>query len=266
MKISNKQIDGGKAFDWGRVSADYAKYRDIYPAVFYEKIAARNLCTNGQQVLDLGTGTGVLPRNMYPYGARWTGVDISEQQIAEARQMALALGQDISFQALPAEELDFPEHSYDVVTACQCFWYFDHKKLLPKLAHLLKQGGRLLVLYMAWLPLEDPIAAASERLVLQYSPHWSGANETMHPIEAPACMWEWFEAEHREEYRVDVPFTRESWNGRMKACRGVGASLTPEETAAWEAEHKKLLEEIAPEHFTIRHYAAMLVCRRKEQP
>ena len=31
-----------------------------------------------------------------------------------------------------------------------------------------------------------------------------------------------------------MSFTRTSWNGRMKACRGIGASLTPEEIAAWE--------------------------------
>lgn len=78
MNISNKKIDGGKPFDWGRTSADYARYRDIYPQEFYDKIIKRGLCTSGQSVPDLGTGTGVLPRNMYHYGAKWVGTDISE--------------------------------------------------------------------------------------------------------------------------------------------------------------------------------------------
>lgn len=56
MEIRNNKIDAGKAFDWGKISADYAKYRDIYPDVFYQKIANRNLCVKGQKVLDLGTG------------------------------------------------------------------------------------------------------------------------------------------------------------------------------------------------------------------
>lgn len=55
-------LDGGKPFDWGRTSDDYAKYRDIYPREFYEKVVSRGLCVSGQRVLDLGTGTGVLPR------------------------------------------------------------------------------------------------------------------------------------------------------------------------------------------------------------
>ena len=72
MEIIDERIDGGKAFDWGKASSDYAKYRDIYPKEFYEKVVGRNLCINGQKVLDLGTGTGVIPRNMYSYGAKWT--------------------------------------------------------------------------------------------------------------------------------------------------------------------------------------------------
>ena len=78
MDITDSRIDGGKAFDWGRTSVDYAKYRDIYPEEFYQRIAGRGLCRDGQRVLDLGTGTGVLPRNMYRFGAKWTGTDISE--------------------------------------------------------------------------------------------------------------------------------------------------------------------------------------------
>ena len=37
-------------------------------------------------MLDLGTGTGVLPRNMYRFGATWYGTDISENQIVQAKK------------------------------------------------------------------------------------------------------------------------------------------------------------------------------------
>ncbi len=58
MNIADKNIDGGKAFDWGKTSADYARFRDIYPQEFYDKIIKRGLCIKGQSVLDVGTGTG----------------------------------------------------------------------------------------------------------------------------------------------------------------------------------------------------------------
>lgn len=262
MNIMNRSIDGGKPFDWGRTSLDYAKFRDIYPEGFYEKIIRRNLCTAGQRVLDIGTGTGVLPRNMHRYGAKWTGVDLSEKQIEQAK--ILSEGMDIDYYAVAAEKMDFPPNSFDVVTACQCFWYFDHKRLLPLLSRILKPGGRILLLYMAWLPFEDNIAKASENLVLKYNSAWSGAGETMHQIEIPDCYKEKFTLVYHEEYPIEVPFTRESWNGRMKACRGIGASLPEPEIAMWEQEHRKLLADIAPNAFTILHYGAIAELRKND--
>ena len=255
MNIVNKNIDGGKAFDWGKTSHDYAKYRDIYPQEFYNKIIERRLCVDGQAVLDIGTGTGVLPRNIYRFGAKWIGTDISEKQIEQA--VLLSNGMNIDYYAMSAEDLQFSDNSFDVITACQCFWYFDHERIMPKMYRMLKPNGRILVLYMAWLPFEDRIANASEALVLKYSPAWSGAGETIHPISIPECYKERFELVYHEEYPINVHFTRESWNGRMKACRGIGASLSEDEINAWEQEHLKLLSEIAPDEFDVLHYAAI---------
>ncbi len=263
MEIRDDRIDSGKAFDWGRTSKIYAKYRDIYPEEFYKKIVDRGLCITGQKVLDSGTGTGVLPRNMYKYGAEWIGTDISPEQIEQAGILAGAADMRIDFRAVPTEQLDFPDGSFDVITACQCFWYFDHERVMPELAKLLKKNGKLLILYMAWLPSDDRIAGASEELVLKYNPDWSGAGETRHPIWIPDIAYEYFEMEDHEEYDLMVPFTKESWHGRMKACRGVGASLDPGELERWDVEHKAMLDRIAPEKFEVLHYAALALLRKK---
>ena len=263
MEIKDSRIDDGKAFDWGRTSKDYAKYRDIYPEIFYKKIVDRGLCIEGQSVLDLGTGTGVIPRNMYKYGARWTGTDISPEQIEQAKRLADEGGMKIDFLAVPTEKLDFPKESFDVITACQCFWYFDHERVMPKLADLLKPNGKLVILYMAWLPFEDKIAGESEKLVLKYSPKWSGAGQTRRPNWVPDVAYKNFEMVEHEEYDIMVPFTKETWHGRMKACRGVGASLSGEELASWDAEHRKLLDQIATEKFEIKHFGAITVLKKR---
>lgn len=261
MKITDNRIDAGKAFDWGRTSEDYAKYRDIYPEPFYQKIADKGLCIKGQRVLDLGTGTGVLPRNMYHYGAKWTGIDISSEQIEQAKKLTSSAGMNIEYCAVPAEKMNFPDKTFDVITACQCFQYFDYEKLMPALSRVLKDNGKFLILYMEWLPFDDAIAGASEKLVLKYNPQWSGAGYTRQPITIPENNY--FELETHEEYDIKVPFTRDSWNGRMKACRGIGASLSDEEIINWEKEHLALLEKIAPSEFEISHYAAMAILRKK---
>lgn len=257
-----KDIDSGKPFDWGRTSSDYAKYRDIYPEAFYEKIHSLGICTSEQNVLDIGTGTGVIPRNMYRYGAKFTGTDISENQIAQAKMLAQKADMDIRFICCPTEKLDFSNESFDAVTACQCFFYFDHEIVSEKLAKLLKDGGKLAVLYMGWLPYEDKVAGASEELILKYNPKWTGRGDVRKENYIPDVYGNYFRKINSEVFDVKIPFTRESWNGRIKACRGIGASLPEDEIAAFEREHLALLENIAPESFEVLHYCAITILEK----
>ncbi len=259
MIIKDKRIDRGNGFDWGRVSSDYAKYRDIYPQEFYNKIIDLGLCKDGQAILDIGTGTGVLPRNMYSYGAKWCSIDISAEQIEQAKR--LSDGMNIDYYVSSAENAKFPDNSFDVATACQCYWYFDHEKLAPKLFDMIKPDGYVVFLCMEWLPFEDKIAGASEDLVLKYNPNWSGNGSTMQPISIPQAYKEKFRLAYHSEYKLKVHFTRESWNGRMKACRGIGASLNEKEINLWEQEHMALLGNIAPYEFDVLHYVAMAVMK-----
>ena len=69
-------IDGGKSFDFGRTAAQYAKYRDIYPDTLYRRLFELGVGRSGQKLLDIGTGTGVLPLHMAGSGAEIYGMDI----------------------------------------------------------------------------------------------------------------------------------------------------------------------------------------------
>ena len=54
-------------------------------------------------------------------------------------------------------------------------------------------------------------------------------------------------------YDEGIPFTRESWRGRIRTLRGIGASLPPDEVERFDEEHASLLEKIAPPRFEILH-------------
>jgi len=263
MEIKNKQFDNGKPFDFGKTSEDYAKYRDIYPKEFYEKLIELNIGKKKQKVLDLGTGTGVIPRNMYKFGAAWTGADIAENQIMYARKLSEKAGMNIEYIVSATEALDFPAGSFDAVTACQCFGYFDKAIVLPKISNWLKTDGHLAILFMAWLPNESEIAKESERLVLKYNPDWTGCNWQRNKVIEPEWSKKYFTLANAVAFDIPIRFTRENWNGRIKSCRGIGASsLSQEEIDKWEAEHMKYLNTL-PESFDILHYVTILDLQKK---
>ena len=54
-------------------------------------------------------------------------------------------------------------------------------------------------------------------------------------------------------YDEAIWFTREEWRGRMRALRGIGASLAPEDVEAFDRDHEALLARIAPERFPLMH-------------
>lgn len=260
---THKEIDHGRTYDWGKASQDYAKYRDIYPDEFYNRIINEGLCVNGQTVLDLGTGTGVLPRNLYRYGARFVGTDISEKQIKEARRLSSEQGMDITYIVSPVEELDLLDASFDVILACMCFFYFDRDRVLPKINRMLKDDGRLCILYMPYMNDVNGISVKSEELVLKYNPKWTGFGMKRVPPDAPDWAKAHFNVVSETAYDVDIPFTRESWLGRMRACRGVGASALPEtQIAMFNTELADFLSTV-DRTFFIPHYVTMLHLQKK---
>jgi SAM-dependent methyltransferase len=246
-------IDGGRAIDWGTTSADYATFRPGPPDDLYTRLQALGIGLPGQRILDLGTGTGPVARALARQGAVVSGVDIAPEQIKQARRLSSEAGLQIKFEVSPAEAPPFPEQSFDVATANQCFLYFDKPRTLAKLRRLLVSGGRLVTSNFNWLPRVDAIASASEALVLKFNPSWQGAgfDGTVVPVPnwvSPDIVLEsffWFD--------TDIPFSRETWRGRIRASRGVGATLAPEEVAAFDKEHAAMLAQIAPQEFTIKH-------------
>ncbi|MBQ2828640.1 MAG: class I SAM-dependent methyltransferase [Clostridia bacterium] len=245
MKI--KHIDNGRFFDFGKTSAEYAKYRDIYPERLYEELYALGVGRKNTSWLDIGTGTGVLPFNLCNYGASITGVDISESQIEVAKTLTIEKGvNNVSFLVSPAETTPFEDNSFDCITAAQCFWYFDRDKIINEIKRLIKPDGVFVKIYMSYT-LDDEIAEKSHELVKKLNKNWTpGASGSKDMYNHP------FENSKLDFFECKIPFTRESWHGRMSACRGTMASMDEETFKKWNKEHKELLK-IYPDTFEIRH-------------
>lgn len=105
----------------------------------------------GFAILDVATGTGDLAialARALP-GARITGIDISENMLAEGRRKVAEKGLDerITLQAGDAEALDFADARFDLVTVAFGVRNFGNIEAgLSEMRRVLKPGGRCLVL------------------------------------------------------------------------------------------------------------------------
>jgi SAM-dependent methyltransferase len=249
----NAAIDAGTEFDWGRTSADYAQHRPGPPPSFFGRLRMLGVGLPGQRILDFATGTGVLARQFAKQGSVVTGIDIAPEQIEAARTLARSDGVDVRFAVAPAEQTGLPDAAFDAIAANQCWLYFDRSRIIPEVLRLLSSGGVLVVSFFNWLPRLDSVAQASEHLVLKYSPQWQGADWDGRIPPVPSWAMDAFELTAMFWYDEPIPFTRESWRGRMRACRGTGASLAAKDLAEFDREHDALLRRIAPEAFPILH-------------
>jgi SAM-dependent methyltransferase len=244
--------DETRGIDWSNASADYARFRPGPPPSFYARLAAFGTGLPGQRILDLGTGTGVLARNFAGQGSIVAGIDVAEGQLARARQLAAEQGLAIDFRHASAEATPFAAGAFDRLTANQCWSYFDKARAVPEVRRLLAPGGMLAVTQFSWLTHNDPIGRASEDLIYKHNPsfdtgRWSGEIRSMPDLAegVRTCGLFW--------YDEAIPFTRETWRGRIRANRGVGASLSAHAVAAFDAEHDAMLRVMGAEDFTIPH-------------
>ena len=251
--------------DWGKTSQDYANYRYGQPNSFYEKLSAFGIGKKDQEILDIGTGTGLIARNLSKRGCNVSGIDTSANQIAIANNLSLTDELDIDFRVAEAEHLPFEDNSFDCVTSSNSWQYFHQDKTLLETKRVLKPDGLLVISHFSWLPKLSSIADASEKLALQYNPHWSRENwnnsaELDETVKNGGVILPTVDTFPDDIilrgmffYDEEIPFTKEEWRGRMRASRGIGASLDKEHVELFDSEHQIMLDRIASEEFTITH-------------
>ena len=234
--------------DFGRTSQDYAAHRAGFPESFFKKLEALGLFAPGARVLDLGTGTGTLARGFALRGCAVTGLDISENQMAAARGLDEKAGVKIAYVKGHAEETGFAGESFDIVTAGQCFHWFDRKRATAEISRILKPSGRFVIAHFDWLERAGNPVGAMYALQEKYNPGWKTAFPLgFYPQRPGDVAFEGFAAEASFLYEEDVPYTHEGWGGRIRAYAGIGGSLPQEAVARFDAEFAVLLEEKFPE-------------------
>ena len=133
---------------WDQMAQPYEREIDRCFESVVDGVVRRAGLRAGDQVLDLGTGTGaVAVRAASLVGARGhvTGVDISREMLARARQRAEATGlRNATFREGRAEAIPADASSCDALLASLSLMYvIDRPAAAREIARVLRPGGRL---------------------------------------------------------------------------------------------------------------------------
>lgn len=134
------------AYDFDKIARTYDRLNRVMTLGLdrrWRRRAVRDLHGN---VLDVACGTGDMAVSLVERGYTVTGVDISEEMLAIARQKAPM----VTFMIADAEHLPFPDASFDAVTCAFGVRNFVHlEQGLSEMLRVLKPGGRMVILELA---------------------------------------------------------------------------------------------------------------------
>lgn len=252
------------AVDFGRTSQDYARHRAGFPPSLFGRLAPLGVGLPGQRVVDLGTGAGTLARGFAERGCQVTGVDVAAAQLAQAGELDRQAGVQVAYRVAPAEETGLPAGSFDVVSAGQCWHWFDRPRAAAEVARLLRPAGWLVIAHYDWLPLPGNLVELTEALIVQHAADWRmGGGVGVYP--------QWFrdvgEAGFQaiESFTYDEPaiYSHAGWRGRIRASAPIGGSLPADRVATFDAAlAAALLEHFPEEPLVVPHRVFALICRK----
>lgn len=223
--------------DFGQVAADYGRYRAGFPPRFFKRLFSDGWVAPNDRVLDLGTGTGTIARGLALRGCRATGLDSEQHLLTEAARLDREAATGVTYVEGHAEAIGLPARSFEVVTAGQCWHWFDRSQAVAEISRVLVPGGRLIIAHFDWLAMRGNIVTMTERLIERHNPDWHLGNSSgLYPPWLTDAAEGGFVNLETFSFDVDVPYSPEAWRGRIRASAGVGASLRPEEVARFDAE------------------------------
>ena len=249
---------------FGKTASDYGTHRAGFPDPLFARLADFGIGRPGQALLDLGTGTGSLARGFALRGAAVTGLDPSADMLAKATELDRAAGAEVAYREGRAEATGLPGAAFDVVTAGQCWHWFDAPAAAAEVRRLLRPGGLLAICHFDWIPLAGNVVEATETLIRSYNPDWGFHGGTgVHGWELKAVAEAGFANLEILGFDHPVAYSHEAWRGRIRASAGVGASLPPDRVAAFDADHAALLTERFPDDpLEVPHRVFALIAQR----
>lgn len=146
-------------------ATNYARYRPSYPPALFAWLA--EISPSRTLAVDVGTGNGQAARALAAHFDRVIALDPSAEQLASAEPHPR-----LGYQVARAEQTGLAAASADLVTAAQCFHWFDAPAFFTEAARILRPQGILALLSYALTEVTPAVDQAVRALYQELDQFW----------------------------------------------------------------------------------------------
>ncbi|MEU4668847.1 class I SAM-dependent methyltransferase [Amycolatopsis sp. NPDC023774] len=139
------------AESFGIDAGRYDRARPRYPDELITEVT-----NGGKEVLDVGTGTGIVARQLEDKGCHVLGIEPDDRMADFARTTG------IDVEVATFEEWDPKNRTFDILTAGQAWHWVDPRRGAEKAARVLRKNGTFAVFWHLFLPPDDIAEAFGE--------------------------------------------------------------------------------------------------------
>ena len=151
----------GKVFD--EIAAEYDRHRPAYPDELVDQACQVAGIGRGDQVLEVGCGSGQLTRGLLARGLHVTALEPGKSLIALAKRNLEGAGA-VEFVNAQFEDALLPREQFQAVFSASAFHWVDPKVSWRKTADVLVPGGTLAL--VQYCGLEEPRSKRDQEAVL----------------------------------------------------------------------------------------------------
>jgi ubiquinone/menaquinone biosynthesis C-methylase UbiE len=125
--------------NFSKESHQYSQFRPKYQTELFNFL--ESLIVQKESAWDCGSGNGQVAGELAKFFKKVEATDISAQQLDNAVKVS-----NINYSLQPAENTNFPDYSFDLITVAQAIHWFDFSQFYKEVNRKLKPGGIIAVI------------------------------------------------------------------------------------------------------------------------
>lgn len=150
----------------------YAKYRPAYPQEFIDYLYYDVGIKKDSIIADIGSGTGILTRQLLEAGNKIFSVEPNEDMRAVAEVDLSDFNNFISVNGT-AENTSLDDNSVNFITVAQAFHWFDRAKFKAECSRILKPNGKIILVWNSRVFNAESVKDCDE-INRKYCPNFKG--------------------------------------------------------------------------------------------